>query len=102
MTRSQCWTRPRTKGLPCSAGTSTVRPASAPDRTLSHTARGSYRDGVGAQELAELDLQLQGGERRGERLVGVGARHLARARLLVAHDQQHLRLAGDGVGPQGV
>src|SRR3954449_8596507 len=98
MTRSQPWTRPRTKGLPCSAGTSTVRPASAPDRTLRHTARGPYGGGapagaladlpvmrwalggdwerVRAVAVAELDLELEGGEGRGECLLRVGARYL--------------------------
>src|SRR4051794_9334852 len=95
-TRSQPWTRPRMNGR--SSGSSTVRPASAPDRTLSHTS--SYGDRVGAQELAQLHLQLQRGERRGERLVGVGAGDLARARLLVAHHEQHLRLARHRIGAQ--
>ena len=73
MTRSQPWTRPRTNGR--SSGSSTVRPASAPDRTLSHTS--SYGDRVGAQELAQLHLQLERGERRRQRLVGVRAGDLA-------------------------
>ena len=83
-------------GSPPSAPSPSRRPCGA--RARRPAPRRSRADGVRAQQLAQLDLQLQRRERRREPLVGAGRARVA-ARALVDH-QQHLRVARQRVGAQ--